>query len=262
MAHHYIPYSSIKTGDILLFSSWTLQSLVLRLGTGSEWTHAGIAVWLNTGDYRQLHVFEMSVINDSYCALAKGYSSGCRLVDICQVVGNYAKICSRRLNINRDKAFYEKLECLMNEYKGRQFQNNYIKLAMYNSGFFRRPATDTDNSIICSQLCAIWLDRLGLIPPSIVADYPHYRATPSNFFDCVIYPRTMFDGEPLIVHDNGMDNPINTTFFVIEMCSLFLYILLTVDDERSYRQGYRRRPEMKKKINKVLAKLKMKKRLK
>lgn len=262
MAHLYIPFSCIKTGDVLLFSSWTLQSLVLRIGCGSEWSHAGIAVWLDTDQGRKLHVFEMSVIQDGYCALLKAYVSGCRLVDICQVIGNYAKICVRKLNIKRDKEFYEKLEILLNEYKGRQFQNNYIKLALYNSGLVKRPASDTDNSIICSQLCAIWLDRLGLIPASVVNDYPHYRATPGNFFDCIIYPKCMFDGPPVVVYDNQMDNPINTAFFVIEMCSLFLYILLTVDDERSYRQGYRRRPEMKKKINKFMQKMHINKQLK
>jgi hypothetical protein len=258
MSHRYIQYKDIKTGDILLFSSWTLQALILRVGLWNEYSHSGIAVWLQTDEGTRLHVFEMSVINDSFCALKRGFASGCRLVDINQIVGNCSKICVRRLNIERDDDFYTKLNDLMMEYKDTQFENNYLRLALYNSGVIQRPASDTSNSIVCSQLCAIWLDKLGLIPKDIIADYPNYRATPPDFFNCNIYPETMFKGPPIIVYDSEIDTAVITAIVVIQLCSLFLYILLTVDDEKSYRGGYRRRPEMKKKINNFISKFKRK----
>lgn len=229
----------VKTGDILLFSSWSITSLITKAGTFSHWTHAGIAVWLNTKSGRLLYVFEAGR-DDEYCAIANANGEGCRLVCMDQIDTRYTRMAVRNVPGTRDKKWFDTLNLFMHEYVGKPFRNNTLRLAVMNLGFSKAMKEDSE-TIFCSELASLWLERVGVISPEVLKEYPAYRITPANFSEDKIWPIGTFDSPPTSIHDNGIDGIIVITIFAIQMCSLFMYMLLTVEDEGKYRSGHRRR---------------------
>lgn len=222
---------TIKTGDILVCSSWSITSLITKASTWSEWTHAGIAVWLKTNTGNVLHCFECGTDNE-YDALTDKDGEGCRLVNVEQISHRYSKIAYRPINIKRDATFFAKLRAFMETHKNRPFKANYIKLAVANLGIKTRdkPLLGRDDPVFCSELVSMYLHHLGLLDNGTIMQYPHDRCTPKTF-TIDILPQHIFSGRLTILHDNKMDDAIRMCLFVIQLCSLFLYILLTVELE-------------------------------
>ena len=238
----HIQYREARTGDVLLFSGWSLGSFCIRAATCSDWNHSGIAVWLNTDLGRKLYVFEAASVNDEFCAIMNDMGRGCRLVNIDQIIHNYRKVGVRKIRVKRDKLFHEKLKEFIEEHKNREFPSNALKFAMViaTSGIINRPR-GSEEKMLCSQVCASWLGHIGVIPSYISDAYPHHRATPACFGNDRAYPASLFDGPVRIIHDDGVDGTVRTAAVAVQLCSLFLYILLTVEDEKRYRGGHRRR---------------------
>ena len=234
---NHAQYANVRTGDILLFSGYSFPSLFVRLGTYSEWTHASIAVWLNTDNGRKLHMFEAARFNDEHCALQNSIGKGCRLINIEQVSHVYSKISVRHIGMNRDNEFFSKLMNFMQEFKGKPFPSSFFRIMLVNTGFFQRHNQD-DGTILCSELCSLWLEKCGAFKPTI-PNYPHYLAVPGHFCDDNKYLRT-FSGPLCMLKDDGMDGTIRTAIAFIWFCSLILYILMAADDEKRYRYGHRR----------------------
>ena len=240
MAH--LQYSKAKTGDIILFSGWSLGAFAIRAVTYSEWTHAGVAVWLNTDVGRRLYIFEAASVNDEHCALMNDMGRGCRLVNIDQIMYNYRKVGIRKIPVKRDDEFYAKLREFIRVQKNREFPTHTLRFAMImaTSGMINRPKNG-EGKMLCSEVCAAWLGHIGVIPTHISDHYPHYRATPECFVNDRAYPASLFDGPMQIVHDDGIDGTVRTAAIAVQVCSLFLYILLSVEDDTAYRNGHRRR---------------------
>lgn len=230
-------YASVRTGDILLFAGWWFPSLLVRVGTYSEWTHASIAVWLKTDQGRRLYMFEAARINDEHCALSNGLGEGCRLIDIDQVSHAYSRMSVRPVSGSRDKPFYDKLLRFMREFKGKEFPTSFVRVALVNAGLAKR-RTEDDGKILCSELCSVWLQRSEAFQPLEAASYPHYLAAPCDFAADVKYPTSTFAGPLCLLKDDGMDGAVRTSVAAIWVCSLFLYVLLGIEDEKRYRSGY------------------------
>jgi hypothetical protein len=240
-------FGLVKTGDILLFSSWSITSLITKAGTFSHWTHAGIAVWLETKAGRLLYVFEAGT-DDEFCALNDKKGEGCRLVCMDQIDTRYTRMAVRNVPGIRDKKWFDSLHGFMREYVGKPFRNNTLRLAVMNMGFAKAIKEDAE-TIFCSELAGLWLKRIGVLSDQTIQDYPPYRITPANFAEDKIWPINTFPNPPLSIHDNGVDGIIVITIFAIQMCSLFMYILFTVDDEGKYRSGHRRRKQNRRPSN-------------
>jgi hypothetical protein len=233
-----LEYKNARTGDILLFSSWSIPSLLTRVGTYSEWTHTAIAVWLNTDQGKRLYMFEAARIDDEHCALVNGIGNGCRLVNIDQVKHLYSKIAVRQLDVSRDEAFYTKLKAFMRKYQGVGFPSNYFRVFLINTGLAKRKQDD-DGKILCSELCSKWLEECGSISKSEIVTKPHHLATPACFSKEERFSN--FDRPIHVMTDDGTDNAVRIAIGAVWVCSLFFYILLSVEDEQRYLTGYRRK---------------------
>jgi hypothetical protein len=232
----YERYREVRTGDVMLFSSWSITSMITKAATWSEWTHAGIAVWLKTKRGRELYVFEAGT-DAEYDALSGTHGSGCRLVNLVQIVGRYNKIAFRRVRAVRDGMF-ERLKEFMKEHKGIPFRP-MIKLALLSSGISKK-LPDDDGTIFCSELVSKWLLRSGAVSSAHFDSHPHCTMVPEFYTDDLRFPEGTFEGPVVLVHDDRLDGAIRTWLFAIQMCSFFTYLLLTIDDEKGYRSGRRR----------------------
>jgi hypothetical protein len=239
-SHSHAKYASVRTGDILLFSAWSLTSLFIRAGTYSEWTHAAIAVWLRTTEGRKLYLFESSRYDDEFCALRNDTGKGARLIGMDQIDVAYSRVAARPVNVARDEVFYDRLRRFMHEYKGSKFPTNFPRLFLVNTGIVRR-RQDDDGMLLCSDLCSRWLEWSGVTSKEYVAAHPHHLVTPSCFSEDLRFPGSTFVGPLSLLKDDGMDNTVRISVGAVWICSLFLYVLLSIEDEQRYLDGERRR---------------------
>jgi hypothetical protein len=218
-------YATIKTGDILLFGGWNCAAMILRVSTQSEYTHAGIAIWLQTDNGRRLHCFEAGP-----CALQDVLSNGtpkrgCRLADIDLIMNYYTKVAVRKINVTRDNEFYAKLREFMIRYHPKSFRS-MLKLAVLNAGLVG-PPHDDQGSIYCSELCSNWLATIGALKEPILRDLPHHRTYPAAFSHNFVYPQDAFVGQTQLVTDDNVDDSAKGLVTAALILGLYLYIAST-----------------------------------
>lgn len=244
MALSHLKYNEARTGDIILFKSWSLLGLGTRIATRSEYNHAAIALWLDTKEGRRLHLLESS-LQGEHDVLRQGEPrQGVSVVDIDQVMHKYDAMIVRKVKIlNRDNEFKQKLLDFIEKYRNYKFRKGIVRISLMNAGWVK-PAVEEgeggDQEAYCSEFCALWLKHLGLVSDKEWEDFPTYRVCPGNFDDPNHFDGALL-GDPICVYDSGIDGTIKAAIFTIEMCSLFLYILLTVADEKRYQDGHRRK---------------------
>lgn len=224
--NNHVKYGSVKTGDILLFSGWNIAAVILRIGTASEYTHAGIAVWLNTNEGPRLHCFEAGPcpLPD---ILSKGkLKMGCRLANVDLIMNYYNRLAVRKININRDERFYDTLRAFMKEYHSRDFRSMF-RLALLNGGLVG-PPRQGDGSIFCSELCSTWLARIGLLKEPILRSVPHHLSSPAFLSHDFVYPSNAFSGDTQIIDDENVEDIARTMISVTLIVSLLVYIAITV----------------------------------
>jgi hypothetical protein len=226
-------WCNIRTGDVVLLSGWSTPSILIRVGTYSEWTHAAIAVWLNTTEGRRLHLFEAARVRDQHCAIRQDTNVGCRLVDMDQVSCLYSKVAVRPLNVRRDRRLYDLLRAFMREHQGVEVPKELWRLFLVNTGIVNRNASD-ESGILCSELCSRWLERCELVSAEWVQAHPHHLATPRCLSGDERFPAEVFGGPLRLVRDDRMDNTVRCTLMMLWIASLVGYIFLSVEDERNY----------------------------
>lgn len=258
-------FKNIKTGDLLFFESWSINSLSIKAATWSRWTHIGIAVWLETYNGPNLYCFESSN-NMEWDILTNSIKSGCRLVSVIDLIYKDSAIAYRGIDIVRNEEFYSKFTSFMKYWSNTPFHANFADMFKsnmkhkdsktnpeipYNSEptkhkRFRLLAkrvsnleslTDMGsiNGVFCSQLVSIYLEHFNLITPYQLSHYPHTKVSPKTFAEDKNYSSNaigLFTGDLTIVYDSKVGDSVKICLIVIQLASLFLYILLTVDAER------------------------------
>ena len=236
----HVQYSKAHTGDILVFEGWSVTSMFVRFGTYSQWSHSGIAVWLKTTEGRKLYCFEAARVRDQPCALRNGETNiGCRLVSMDQVAHFYSTIAVRPVNVKRNDEFYEKLKSFMRQNQGKEVPNRFARLFFINVGLMKRKEED-QHAMLCSELCSQWLEYCGVISKEHVSANPHHLATPQSMTDDIRFPKDAFSSHVHTLKDNAMSNVVKYSIIAIWICSLFLYILASVEDDVNYAKGNRR----------------------
>lgn len=240
MSLSHLKYNDARTGDIILFKSWSALGIGTRIATRSEYNHASIALWLDTAEGRRLHLLE-AALQGEHDVLRQGEPrQGVSIVDIDQVLHKYDCMVVRKIRIpKRDNEFRQKLLEFIEKYRNYKFRKGVFSIGLMNAGWVK-PKEEDENKVFCSEFCALWLHHLGLVSDKEMEEFPAYRVCPGTF-DNPNHMNSALVGEPIILYDSGIDNTIKIAIFSIEMCSLFLYILLTVADERRYCEGHRRR---------------------
>jgi hypothetical protein len=239
-------YAAVRTGDILLFAGYNSAALILRTATWGEYTHAGIAVWLeldleatptrSARRSRRLYCFEAGPcpLPD---ALSPGHAlkRGCRLADIDEIMSFYCRLAVRHISVPRDRSFYATLRAFMEEYHPRSFRSLF-QLAVMSSGLVG-PPHDADGSIFCSELCSTWLARIGVLKAPILRDVPHHRSCPADLARSAtqlaitqefVYPADAFTGPAQIVQDDGQDGPARTAIAFALFAAFCAYATITI----------------------------------
>lgn len=143
----------VQTGDILLFkSSGDRTSTIINLGIRSLWTHVGIAIW-EGGD---LKVFESSLSGPEFDELTGTYRKGTRKTSILNIVGKYATILARPVNIARDSLFYTRFNQFLSDYTGKAY-TSLLKIP------FIPFICLEDTGIHCSELVGRFFDHVGML---------------------------------------------------------------------------------------------------
>lgn len=240
MSLSHLKYNEAKTGDIILFKSWSLLGLGTRVATRSEYNHASIALWLDTAEGRRLHLLE-AALQEEYDVLRQGEPrKGVSIVDIDQVLHKYDCMVVRKVRITqRDAEFKNKLLEFIEKYRNYSFRKGIVSIGLMNAGWIQ-PKDNEVKQVFCSEFCALWLHHLGLVPQQEIDDFPAHRVCPGTF-DNPNHFNSALVGDPIVLYDSKIDGTIKTAIFAIEMSALFLYILLTVADEKRYSEGHRRK---------------------
>lgn len=174
-----------ETGDILLFSTKCLASLIIEWGESTDWSHVGMIVrhrfYANKIDPEKdkLYVWEAEPGSDGNKDALKGdqHQSGVRLVPLQRRI-RYTPGCSgmlyKRLNgitesrkqeINKKMLNWEQSE------DGKPFTSQFltmVKAVTTNSEDLNESYSSayTPSAYFCSQLVARTYIHLGLLPPS------------------------------------------------------------------------------------------------
>lgn len=100
------PNSSIRTGDVLLFSASGILSTVIKTFSGSKWSHVGMACWcelkMKDGTVKtDLCCYEMGSQPYTDLLTRKIVEKGVRLVRLADIAVMYDLIAVRKINRNR-----------------------------------------------------------------------------------------------------------------------------------------------------------------
>lgn len=174
----------IETGDIILFKSpINRTSLSIILGTRSNWTHTGIAIWETVQGARRLYIFDAHA------------SVGVRKVPFDLISGRYESVYIRKIPYQRDPIqFPIILKAFTDEYINKPYVTLFrIPLIPYFSF--------SDPGVSCGELTARWMNALGILTP----DKSLVNYVPGDF----ISGKVDFQGSPLRIlhHNTKFDSP-------------------------------------------------------
>jgi hypothetical protein len=156
--------SSLKTGDIVLFSGKSAFSLLIKVGTKSKWSHVGMI--LNLTEYDFVTIWESTPSSDLEDLDTNTHNKGVQLVPLSLRIDTYkGDIAIRRLQgVDLGEEAINKLMKLRHELKGRKYEKDEIELlkATYDKGPLEYNEEDL-SSLFCSELVAEAYQCLGLL---------------------------------------------------------------------------------------------------
>lgn len=191
----------IESGDVILFRSpINRNSLSIVLGTRSNWTHIGIAVWVMEDGSRRLYVFDAHA------------SVGVRKIAFDVIAKRYDSIYLRKIPYVRDESSFPNiLKSFMEEYINKPYVS-FIRVPLIPYIPF------SDEGVSCGELVARWMHVLGILTPQkALVNY-----IPGDFVKGDID----FQGNDLriVYHATQFDSPtlVFITLGVIAISALFL----------------------------------------
>lgn len=209
---NYYNLDTIDTGDILLFKSTIgKNSLPVILGTRSDWTHTGIAVWQDSP--RQLMVFE-----------SNRNTGGVGLRSFESVMDKYELIYSRKINYVRGVGFETLLQNFILAYDGKPYTSPiHIPLIPF--------IPFTDPGLSCGELVARWLYALGLLTPVLKKkDFVNY--IPSDYAPSSKDLETLFLSGPLklVKHSSVMESPTLLWLSIVVIITTIIFIIMSFNN--------------------------------
>ncbi len=178
-----ISYHSIrdhlKTGDVVLFSGTGLASGVIKLFTGSPWTHVGLIV-RRAGEAEPL-LWES--LPSGFCKDidSRSIRTGVQLVRLGERLAHFAgPVAVRRLNRPICDRQQRRLTALQGEVADRRYEHNWLELAL---AAFDRLSQNRENltTLFCSELVAETYQQIGLLDDVEHGALPSNEYTPGHF---------------------------------------------------------------------------------
>jgi hypothetical protein len=169
--------SSLKTGDIVLFSGKGGASAGIKWATFSRWSHVGMVVVLP--EYDLVTVWESSTVATLRDLDTNAPNKGVQLVPLSTRLEQYdGEIAVRQLvDVEFSADDIRSLMQLRRELAGRKYEEDKIQLikAAWDYTFGRNK--EDLSSLFCSELVAEAYQRLGLLDP----DTPSNEYVPADF---------------------------------------------------------------------------------
>lgn len=165
---------SLKTGDIVLFSGSGLVSNLIKLATGSKWSHVGMVLKLDEYDFVTL--WESTTLNNRKDLLSGSYRKGVQLVQLSSRVDSYdGEVAIKQLDRPIPLA-NKKLTELRAKLKGRDYERSENELLKSVYDGMLGDNTQDLSSVFCSELVAEAYKTLGLLH-----NHPSNEFTPADF---------------------------------------------------------------------------------
>ena len=172
--------SSLKTGDIVLFSGNKGIAPFIRLCTRSKWTHVGM-VYKRGED---IFLWESTKIGKVVDSEMGKKINGVQLPLLSERIRRFpGEVAIRPISREIDEDMVRKLYDFRQKVKGKKYDNNTITLLMaaYDGIFipeeFVPDASNDLSSFFCSELIAATYQKIGLIP----SKPPPSEYTPADF---------------------------------------------------------------------------------
>lgn len=236
MSQTYIDFSQVDTGDILLFSNLAEYAVGIQLATGSKWNHAGIAIWVDRDLIFKFGV-KAKLVNEKtkiLCVLESNYDTkfdiytqketdGARLTPIDAFMKRHTLIACRKINVIRDDDFYAKTGSFMEKYSGTPYRRNFFRISLGYAGISTFNKKDT----ICSELCAKYLNHIGLISDAWLECNDSGTIMPSDFgMSQDIFSEGVFmQNKPIIIMQRRNDCSMQLLLVILIVVIIILLIM-------------------------------------
>lgn len=168
--------SELETGDLVLFSGHTFAARLVRLFTGSYWSHVGVVVRL-PGRGNQPFLWEAtraSKLADIHCGKIL---DGVQLVSLADKLASYpGKVVVRRLvGTEKPQSRYRRIKPLVRQWSALPYRN-FLRKQM-RALLYGHEAAGWQHGGFCSELVADVYKHLCLLPP----DRPSINYVPHDF---------------------------------------------------------------------------------
>jgi hypothetical protein len=228
-------YDDIQTGDVVLLSSITTFSVVVRWGVGSEFNHVGICIRIDPSKLPEIKIKKnkgllciLEFNGDDFSSVLTGkIQYGNRLSKLSDVIEKYKRVAYRRLNhIHYTFDFKEKIRKFLIKYCYDSSPMDLVTPALNAMLGLELKQDDTDyHPTFCSELSAKFYG--DLIPGSIKTNYknllPHHFV--GKKYD------HLFESKTIDVKNEYhylMDFFHSSTFWIIIFLILIVIIILFI----------------------------------
>ncbi|GAA61837.1 hypothetical protein P20652_3726 [Pseudoalteromonas sp. BSi20652] len=169
--------TTLKTGDIVLFSGKGPVSTGIKFATGSKWSHVGMVFVLPEYDF--VCVWESTTLSNIKDLQSGQARQGVQLVPLRERVTKYnGQIAVRQLQgFEADSASLKKLNCFRKDIANRPYEQNKIELIKSAYDGLLGANQECLSSLFCSELVAEAYQRLGLLSELV----PSNEHTPADF---------------------------------------------------------------------------------
>lgn len=235
----------VETGDVILLSGVYKESVMIQVATRCRYNHAGIAIWMkikenydvlsgnqgsigvldfvDNSEGSELFIFESSG-GSSYDILTKKNKFGCRLVRLSDIMIFYDEISVRKVNVERNTLFYDRLKNFILLYKDVNYDTSPFNLIAAPLGI---SITENSEEVFCSELVAEYLYSIGALPIYRKEIYPPRHFVPKDFVEVSDkVPTGTFSGELQVFYRYSGD--FLKRYGTLIILILFLIFLLIV----------------------------------
>lgn len=165
--------SKIRNGDLIFLCGNTFSEKMVRVITGSCWSHIGIAVQ-EPGNKGVLNIFE--------CDMGQYQKNGARVMNLNRKLSSYKgeKIGAWMSMSSPDGAFsYDNIKSIIDDTlsKGVEMQTRFLNWVMCDTILYNKLCED--NKTFCSALVAQTYNQLGAIPNK----EKFHQYSPASFYN-------------------------------------------------------------------------------
>lgn len=207
-------YNTLETGDLLLYSTNTWYSKLIRFFGNSTYSHIAIILknptWIDEKLTEPYYILE-SGGEDIPDAVSGEYIFGVQIVPLSKIIEQYkesnlGKLFIRKLKTDRNESFYKKIKEAYNIAKNKKYDinpENWI-LAAYEvdnyenfenlSGSQIQKYYQKTNEFWCSALVSFIFAKIGLLPENIPwtlvspHDFSYFEDKKFKFQNCELEP--------------------------------------------------------------------------